>query len=146
MAKGKKAPKVKGRKYYSTEMGGKWFDPLKGKQTVEGEYVRSFETASKFKNMREGSNCFGKKLKENYEILLDSGDKVNFSEGGGPIQALFDDMKPGDRLHIEFIGLEREDGVMVPASIKTREQLNKWKGGKKVRCFPRYAPKGVYLN
>lgn len=144
MAKVKSASK--GRKYYNTEMGGKWFDPLKGKQTIEGEFTRSFTTSSKFKNMREGSDCFGKKEKMNYEILQANGEKIVFGEGGGPIQALFDDLRVGDSVHIEFIGLQREDGEMVPASIKTREQLNKWKGGKKVRVFPRFAPKGVWKN
>lgn len=143
MAK-KNASKVKGRKYYSTEMGGKWFDPLAGKQTLEGEFTRTFTTSSKFKNLREGSDCFGKKEKLNYEFVKEDGSKFVLGEGGGPLQAMLDDLKPGNKVHIEFIGLEREDGVMVPSSIKTREQLKKWKGSSKVRCFPRYADKGVW--
>ena len=142
----KASQKVKGRKYYSTEMGGKWFDPLAGKQIIEGEFLRTFTTASKFKNTREGSDCFGKKQKTNYEILQPNGEKIVFSEGGGPLQALLDDLKPGDSIHVEFAGLEREDHVMVPVSIKTREQLKKWKGGSKVCCYPKYVPKGIWKN
>lgn len=129
------AKKINGTSY-ATELGGKWFDPLKGAQKIKGEFTRSFTTASKFKNMREKSDCFGKKEKMNYEILQADGERLVFSEGGGAIQALLDDMRQGDTVEIHFGGLKREDGEMVPSKIKTRDELNKWKGGKKVRAFP----------
>lgn len=123
---------------YATEMGGKWFNPLAGPQVVKGEYSRSFTTASKFRNTREGSDCFNKKEKNNYEIVASDGQRIVFGEGGGPLQALLDDMRVGDLIEVHFSHLEREDGEKVPTSIKDRKALDKWKGGKKVRVFPRF--------
>lgn len=142
MAKEKKDQVVKtqkgGKTYYSLEFErGIWFNPLAGPQTFDGVFLKTFGTDSKFKNTRSGSEYFGKNTKGNYSFRMDKQGVLNFSETGGLFQAFLDDLVPGDRVHFSFIGLKRaSDGEMMPKSIKTKEQLIKWRGGKKEPAYP----------
>lgn len=135
MAKGKTSKVVE----FSTDFRGKWFQPLQQNQIIKGVFTREFKTDSKFKNSREDSDNFGKKTKSNYEITLDGNKgKINFSEGGGPLQALLDALSIGDRVEIHYSHLEKKDGEKCPVTVKTSEQLKKWRGGKNNPCYPRF--------
>ncbi len=121
---------------YKTDFKGGWFDPLKQNQTIQGVFVREFATDSDFKNTREDSDNFGKKKKSNYEIKLDGGGAVNFSESSGPLQALLDDLTPGDRVDIQYLHLALPDGTPCPKTVTTKEAMWKWRGGKKESSWP----------
>ena len=124
---------------FATDFKGKWFDPLVQGQKIEGVFIRSFDTESDFKNLREKSENFGKKKKTNYEIKLNKGGQINFSEGSGPLQALLDALEPGDRVIIHYDTLELPDnGGKMPKTVKTKEQMWKWRGGKKEASYPRF--------
>lgn len=110
---------------------GEWFNPLKQNQVIEGVFTKTFVTDSKFKNTRENSEAFGKNAKVNYEITRDKGTPICISETGGPIQSLLDSLNVGDRVHFEFVCLKREDGELCPKTVKTPEQLKKWKARQK---------------
>lgn len=111
---------------------GDWFDPLKQNQTIEGVFTRTFRSESKFKNTRENSEAYGKKEKVNYEFQRDKGQvPICIGETSGPLQSLFDSLNPGDWIQIKYLHLKREDGEQCPKTVKTFEQLKKWKAGQK---------------
>ena len=110
---------------------GDWFNPLVQDQKLEGVFLKTFQTDSKFKNTRENSAAFGKKAKVNYEFARDGKNPFCIGETSGPLQALFDSLSPGDRLKFTFKHLKREDGEVCPKTVKTFDQLKKWKGSAK---------------
>jgi hypothetical protein len=136
--KNKVVKKIKGGRvhYDMTRQKGAWFDPLIMNQTIEGVFTKTFDTKSDYKNSREASSHFGKKMKTNYEITKSSGGAVILSEGGGPLQDLLEDLRIGDFIHLEFKHLALPDGTPMPKTIKTKEQLYKWRGGKKEPSWP----------
>lgn len=122
--------------YSTSSQGGEWFNLLASGQKIEGTVTKTFEVSSKFKNQREKSPCFGKKVRQAWEISTKTG-KILFTErGGGPLQTFLDACKVGSAVIMEYQGLQREDGEMCPASVKTPEQYKKWKGGKRTMTFP----------
>ena len=136
MAKGKEVKMKKGGMVdYAVEFNGRYFDPLLRPQTIHGVFVGSKDVESKFRNERKGSPNEGKKTKTNYEIKTNHG-SVIFSEGSGPLQALLDDLAVGDYVEIGYKTLKTPDGTPMPPTVKTKEQLWKWRGGKKEPSYP----------
>jgi len=133
----KKEKVVKGMVEFPVDFSGRYFDPLIQNQQIHGVFVGSREVESKFKNSREESDNFGKKKKTNYEIKTQSG-SIIFGEGGGPLQSFLDGLEVGQYVEIGYLCMKLPDGTLCPKTIKTREQLYKWRGGKKESSFPKF--------
>jgi len=124
--------KTKGLVDYAVDFNGRYFDPLIQDQKIHGSFVGAREVESKFRNQRETSPNFGKKVKTNYEIKKsENGQSVIFSESSGPLQNFFDNLAVGDYVEIYYKTQRLPDGTPMPKTVKTREQLHKWRGGKK---------------
>jgi hypothetical protein len=122
---------------FSTE-GMKFFDVLKRPAEYHGTFLGEETQKSKFASKRRGSPNFGKKQKTNYGVMTPAG-KVMFSESSGPLQDLFDQCTPGDYVEIDYLTCALPSGELMPSSVKTKEQLWKWRGGKKEPSYPKFS-------